>query len=58
MSKSTVQRWFSMFGVKPHRQDSFKLSNDPFFVEKVTDIVGLYLDPPCNALVLCVERTR
>ena len=56
VSKSTVQRWFSMFSVKPHRQDSFKLSNDPFFVEKVRDIVGLYLDPPCNAMVLCVDE--
>ena len=56
VSKSTVQRWFSMFGIKPHRQDTFKLSNDPFFVEKVRDIVGLYLDPPHNALVLCVDE--
>ena len=56
VSKSTVQRWFSMFGIKPHRQDTFKLSTDPFFVEKVRDIVGLYLDPPTNALVLCVDE--
>ena len=56
VSKSTVQRWFSMFGVKPHRQDTFKLSTDPFFVEKVREIVGLYLDPPNNALVLCVDE--
>ena len=38
-----MQRWFSLFGVQPHRQRHFKLSNDPFFVEKVRDIVGLYL---------------
>lgn len=56
VSKSTVQRWFSMFGLKPHRQESFTLSTDPFFVEKVRDIVGLYLDPPHNALVLCVDE--
>ena len=40
ISKSTVHRWFKMFGVQPHRQDHFKISNDPFFVEKVRDIVG------------------
>jgi putative transposase len=45
VSKSTVQRWFQLFGVQPHRQKHFKLSNDPFFVEKVRDIVGLYLNP-------------
>ena len=46
VSKSTVQRWFSLFAIQPHRQRYFKLSNDPFFVEKVRDIVGLYLNPP------------
>lgn len=56
VSKSTVQRVWSSFGVKPHRSRSFKLSTDPFFVEKVRDIVGLYLDPPTNALVLCVDE--
>jgi transposase len=56
ISKSTVQRIWSAFGVKPHRTRSFKLSTDPFFVEKVRDIVGLYLDPPINALVLCVDE--
>lgn len=56
VSKSTVQRVWSSFGVKPHRYRSFKLSNDPFFVEKVRDIVGLYLDPPTNAVVLCVDE--
>ena len=43
----------------PHRQRTFRLSNDPFFVEKVRDIVGLYLNPPDKAVVLCVdEKTR
>ena len=41
VSKSTVQRWFALFGVKPHRSKTFKLSSDPFFVEKVRDVIGL-----------------
>jgi putative transposase len=56
VSKSTVQRWFNLFGVQPHRQRHFKLSNDPFFVDKVHDIVGLYLNPPDHAVVLCVDE--
>jgi transposase len=56
VSKSTVQRWFTLFGVQPHRQRHFKLSNDPFFIEKVRDIVGLYLNPPDHAVVLCVDE--
>ena len=56
VSKSTVQRWFSLFGVKPHLSDSFKLSGDPFFIEKVRDVTGLYLNPPDNAMVLCVDE--
>lgn len=56
VSKSTVQRWFDLFGVQPHRQRHFKISNDPFFVEKVRDIVGLYLNPPDHAVVLCVDE--
>jgi hypothetical protein len=56
ISKSTVGRYFALFGVQPHRTKGFKLSNDPFFVEKVRDIVGLYLSPPANALVLCVDE--
>ncbi len=56
ISKSTVQRYFALFGVQPHRTRSFKLSTDPFFVEKVRDIVGLYLNPPEHALVLCVDE--
>jgi transposase len=56
ISKSTVARYFALFGLQPHRTKSFKLSTDPFFVEKVRDIVGLYLNPPDNALVLCVDE--
>ena len=56
VSKSTVQRWFNLFGVQPHRQRHFKLSNDPFFIDKVHDIVGLYLNPPDHAVVLCVDE--
>jgi transposase len=56
LSKSTVQRVWKAFGVQPHRQKHFKLSTDPYFVEKVRDIVGLYLNPPDNALVLCVDE--
>ena len=56
LSKSTVQRVWNAFGVQPHRQRHFKLSNDPFFVEKVRDIVGLYLHPPQHAMVLCVDE--
>jgi putative transposase len=51
-----VQRYFQLFGLQPHRTESFKLSNDPFFVEKLRDVVGLYLSPPENALVLCVDE--
>src|SRR6202048_1375983 len=54
--KSTVGRYFALFGLQPHRSKSFKLSTDPFFVEKVRDIVGLYLNPPDKALVLCVDE--
>src|SRR3974390_2227848 len=56
LSKSTVHRIWQAFGLQPHRQKHFKLSNDPFFVEKVRDIVGLYLNPPENAVVLCVDE--
>ena len=56
ISKSTVQRVWSAFGLKPHRQESFKLSTDPLFVEKLRDVAGLYLNPPENALVLCVDE--
>jgi putative transposase len=56
LSKSTVHRIWQGFGLEPHRQRHFKLSTDPFFVEKVRDIVGLYLNPPDNAVVLCVDE--
>jgi len=56
ISKSTVQRVWKTFGLQPHRRRYFKLSTDPFFVEKVRDIVGLYLHPPDKALVLCVDE--
>lgn len=56
LSKSTVQRVWKAFGIQPHRQKHFKLSTDPFFVEKVRDIVGLYLNPPDKAMVLCVDE--
>jgi len=56
ISKSTVQRYFALFGVQPHRTKSFSLSTDPLFVEKVRDIAGLYLNPPDKALVLCVDE--
>lgn len=53
---STVHRIWKAFGLQPHRTETFKLSGDPLFVEKVRDIVGLYLDPPERALVLCVDE--
>jgi transposase len=56
ISKSAVGRYFALFGLQPHRSKSFKLSTDPLFVEKVRDIVGLYLNPPDQALVLCVDE--
>ena len=56
LSKSMVHRVWQAFGLQPHRQRPFKLSTDPFFVEKVRDIAGLYLNPPDKALVLCVDE--
>jgi transposase len=56
LSQSTVGRIWRAFGLKPHRADTFKLSTDPYFVEKVRDIVGLYLSPPEGAIVLCVDE--
>jgi transposase len=53
---STIHRIWKAFGLQPHRTETFKLSNDPLFVEKVRDIVGLYLNPPDRALVLCVDE--
>ena len=56
VSVSTVHRIWRAFSLAPHRTETFKLSTDPQFVEKVRDIVGLYLDPPDRALVLCVDE--
>jgi putative transposase len=56
LSRPTVHRIWRAFGLQPHRQRHFKLSTDPFFVEKVRDIVGLYLNPPDKAMVLCVDE--
>jgi len=56
LSQTAVSRIWRAFGLKPHRQETFKLSSDPQFVEKVRDIVGLYLNPPDAALVLCVDE--
>ncbi len=56
LSKSTVHRVWQAFGLQPHRQKHFKLSTDPFFVEKVRDVVGLYLNPPDHAIVLGVDE--
>lgn len=56
LGKSTVNRIWRAFGLQPHRTETFKLSTDPLFIEKVRDIVGLYLNPPDRALVLCVDE--
>jgi transposase len=56
ISNATVSRIWRAFGLQPHRAETFKLSPDPLLVEKVRDIVGLYMDPPTNALVLCVDE--
>jgi transposase len=56
LSKSTIGRVWKAFGLKPHLVDTFKLSNDPQFIDKVREVVGLYLDPPEKALVLAVDE--
>jgi transposase len=56
LSQSSVSRIWRAFGLQPHRSETFKLSTDPYFVDKVHDIVGLYLDPPERALVFCVDE--
>jgi transposase/transcriptional regulator with XRE-family HTH domain len=56
LSRSTIGRIWKRFDLKPHVQDGFKLSNDPLFVEKVVDVVGLYHNPPERAVVLCVDE--
>ncbi|MEM8884895.1 MAG: IS630 family transposase [Planctomycetota bacterium] len=56
LSQSAISRIWRAFSLQPHRTETFKLSNDPLFVDKVRDIVGLYLDPPDRAMVLCVDE--
>ena len=56
LSQSAISRIWRAFALQPHRSETFKLSNDPFFIEKVRDIVGLYLNPPDTAVVLCVDE--
>ncbi len=56
VSKDTVQRVWSARGLKPHQVKTFKLSNDPRFEEKLIDVVGLYLNPPDQAIVLCMDE--
>ena len=56
LSKSSIGRIWKAFGLKPHQIDTFKLSNDPQFIDKVRDVVGLYIDPPEKAVVLCVDE--
>jgi transposase len=56
MSQSAISRIWRAFGLKPHLVQTWKLSTDPQFIDKVRDIVGLYLDPPAGALVLCVDE--
>ena len=56
MSQPTVARIWQAFGLKPWQADTFKLSEDPLFIDKVRDVVGLYLDPPIKAVVVCVDE--
>ncbi len=56
LSQSAISRIWRAFALQPHRTETFKLSSDPLFIEKVRDIVGLYLNPPDRALVLCVDE--
>ena len=56
LSHTTIRRMWAAFGLQPHRSETFKLSTDPLFVDKVQDIVGLYMAPPNRAVVLCVDE--
>jgi len=56
LTQSAVQRIWKAFALRPHRQQTWKLSKDPLFIDKVRDVVGLYLDPPERAVVLCVDE--
>ena len=56
VGKSTIQRIWDAHGLQPHRVETFKLSKDKRFVEKLTDVVGVYLNPPDKSVVLCVDE--
>jgi transposase len=56
LSRMAIHRIWHTFGLQPHRSDTFKLSNDPLLIEKIRDIVGLYLNPPAHAAVFCVDE--
>ena len=58
MSQTMVSRVWRAFGLQPHRAETFKLSTNPAFVDKVRDVVGLYMSPPDHALVLCVDESE
>lgn len=56
LSREAIRRVWRALELKPHRSETFKLSSDPFFVEKVRDIIGLYLNPPDRAVILCIDE--
>ena len=56
LSQPTISRIWRAFGLRPHRYESFKLSTDPHFVDKTHDVIGLYLNPPERAIVLCIDE--
>jgi hypothetical protein len=56
LGRTTVQQIWRAFGLQPHRSETFKLSTDPLLIEKVRDIVGLYMHPPTHAVVFCVDE--
>lgn len=56
LSQTAISRIWRAFNLQPHRTETFKLSNDPLFIEKVRDVVGLYMNPPDRAVVLCVDE--
>jgi transposase len=58
LNQTAVHRIWKAFGLQPHRSETWKLSRDPQFIEKVRDVVGLYLNPPERAVVLCVEKSQ
>ena len=55
-SHTTIRRIWNAFGLQPHRSETFKLSTDPLFVDKVQDVVGLYMSPPNRAIILCLDE--